>query len=320
MDVGTFFDEADKLDGQVTTMTAKSCQVETGLDLDDKPQLSIEGKRLTPRAVKNLSRLTRIPKHLLLDCTDPNINRIVQEQLVNMELPNLRTAVDDRGQHVFFQDAEKPYLSYSGFSEFFPAESTLQVQGSPYTHDAVRFVTKGEEVDDGDMWAGLSVQLSSTLWKKAIFDFNIFRVICENGMIASILKFGSVLPAKDTTVPLVHAMMEARGDKLGAFADKFRKMLRTAKMLRLDEFDERVLEGLEADGFISKHLMKRAVKTLHKLEEGKDERFYEEVGMGGLSTAWEYMNLLTWEAKGQSLTARPKSEEGIFRWGMSLVA
>lgn len=275
--------------------------------------LEVKGERIgvmTPRALKNMSRLTRASVALMFNQSDPTLNSLVQRQLA--ELNSISVLHDPSAQSnivsVFRKDTYQPYdkLLESVVGDI------IRYEGDILESDSISFMTGVGELSDSIVF-GAQFGVSANNMARSTFASGLFRLICENGAVNKVYQNATI---KDISPTILMSLVREFDQKKAEYVSEMEGVLDFMRNTPLNQTTHwHLLDGAH----LPKKLVERYKDTI------RNPVTYCDVVKGaaaqGVETVYDSFNILTHLAKElPAASARARAETCAFSWATDLRA
>lgn len=292
-----------------TLETVPVADIDLTLDRENVEMImEVKGERkgvLSPRATKNLSKLTRASVPLLFNQTDPTLNALFKRQLAEMNgVVILRDPSDfDSIVSVFPANVYQPYETLLGDL----AEDVVDFSGDLLENDALTFVFKGVEVPGMGLLTGLRLTLSANTMTRSSVCTSMKRVV--NGTNA-IDRVSMNSPIKEVSSVVVSALSREFGAKSAEHLAEVESTLAFARATPLNQsMHWHLLDGFK----LNKKVVDRYKSAVQY--PGEYGEVLDAASVGGVTTLWDSFCLLISLARDVELpAARAKVETAAYSW------
>jgi hypothetical protein len=263
---------------------------------------------LTPRALKNVAKLTRAPVSLMFNQSDPTLNAVFQRQLA--ELNSITVLRDPSNMEnvisMFRMDTYQPYETLLGDIK----DDIIRFSGDILESDSLTFQTGVGELPDTIVY-GANFTISANQMVKSSFSSGLYRLICSNGAVNKVFGNASMKDISPTILQsLVREFEQKRGEYEASVGETL-EWMRATPVNRTTHWH--ALEQMR--------LPKRLVDKYKEViaTPAAFGQVLHEAKASGVETIYDSFNILTHLAKDLPLlSARSKLEAAAFEWASDL--
>lgn len=263
---------------------------------------------LTPRAERNLSRITRINYGLIATLPETTLNEALKFQLASMESIGILRSPQETSQIIGFVEDVANYLKYSEVLDDLQASDLAYLRGNPITDDRILFfraLNRITPTDKKEMLIGLHTAVSSTANVASRVSFGVYRLICSNGLIDRSFSEQTI---KSNDIKLMRAVFSTYFKSLSIYSGNLAKVIAKSEKIVPDR--TRINEYLSLVSF-----PQTLVNSFKDVINNDNEAPLREAGVDSKITLWDWTCIMSSLAKQlPSLALRESSEKRIFSW------
>ena len=275
--------------------------------------LAVKGERLgvlTPRALKNVSKLTRASVALMFNQSDPVLNALFQRQLA--ELNSVSVLHDPSAPanlvSVFRKDTYQPYDKLLESVQ----NDIIRFDGDILESDSLNFMTGVGEMQDTIVY-GTQFTVSANSMARSTFSSGLFRLVCSNGAVNKVYQNATI---KEISPAILMSLVREFEEKKGSYVAEVGTVIDFMQRTPVNQ----TTHWHTLDNFkLPKKLVERYKDTVRAPD------MYCDVVQGakasGVETVYDSFNILTHLAKELPLaSARTRVETAAYSWAADLYA
>ena len=265
--------------------------------------------RLSPRATKNVLRLTGFSNRLFKELEVAELQTGINTQLARFD--SLGMSVSEKEVICVF-NGKKTYVPYESF---LPSASELcYIKGNPIESDVIVFQTDEGNVKVGDesIILGMNVSVSSTGYTGTNVSCGTFREVCENG-VSYPWFFNYKLPRFDTK--LLGGILGEFKENKSKILDELAGFIRGLEDYAIHNVEElhTVMEPLS----LQRKLKEEIFMGYQRPEETRE--LFKKSGVDRISNLWDLFNVLTYQTNQLGgLRSFKWATLRVANWGRSL--
>lgn len=310
--MGTLMEATRAIDATLETVPV--ADIVLTIDRDNvEMAMDVKGERagvLTPRATKNVSRLTRASVPLMFNQSDPTLNAVFQRQLAELNTVSiLRDPANFNNIiSVFRTDTYQPYDKLIESI----AGDVVRFSGDVMESDAMTFMTGVGEMSDSIVY-GMNLTLSANGMARSQYSSGLFRLLCSNGAINKVHTSATIKEAAPAVVVALSREFAMKQESYVADVEELLEFMRNTKLVQQQHWH--LLDGYK----LNKLVVDRYKETVNIPDSNRDT--IEGAKAGGVETLYDSFNILTHLAKDVELpSAKAKIETSALSWAADIMA
>jgi hypothetical protein len=275
--------------------------------------MEVKGERLgvlTPRALKNLSKLVHATTSLMFNQSDAVLNALFQRQLAEINTVSVLhdPSAMDCIVSIFRTGTYQPYDKLLESIK----DDIIRFDGDILENDALSFTTGVGELDDSIIY-GIQCTLSANGMARSTFSSALYRLSCGNAAINKVYQAATI---KEVSPGIVLSLEREFNEKHLAYEAEVGEVLNFMRATPVNQTTHwHVLDSMK----MPKKLVDRYKDTVRDPETYCD--VVQGAKAGGVETVYDSFNILTHLAKDLPLaSARARSEAIAFSWAADLYA
>lgn len=301
------------VDGSVESISLS----ESDFDVDDGQRLLVKGDEVSPRGVKDISRILRIPKHLLLESSVSTMRKLVAERLRFEEVRNLTSARFDKKFVLFTETSPEEYRSPAlALPE--ELEKEFVVWTDVEETDLVRIWIPEErfQFEENDFEVGVRVMAGTTTKSFMEAEQRLEKVICKNGLMGLIQTSGTSRVDTNLSEEVLSTFFEEQRGITPLFAENAKRVFKEMAQTGVTDIDDAVFFAFER-GAMTTRARKKVSTVLPSFLDPENEEERLAAGVDGpMHTALDMVQAISFIAKGYSDSQREKLEKSVGKFIM----